>query len=107
MAELNKIKFSHKDVVAALLKQKEIYEGIWRLTIDFGLGAANVGPDKSSVNPTAMVPILGIGLMECKEISNIAVDAATLRKESSSKTKGKAVKNAPSKKNPIKKIPTV
>jgi hypothetical protein len=76
MAEPTQIVFSYKEVAEALLKKENIHEGIWGLYIQFGISAANAGPDKDSLRPTAIVPILHIGLQKFEEENNLAVDAA-------------------------------
>jgi hypothetical protein len=81
MAEATTYQFSHKEVVEALIKQQGLHEGIWSLTVEFGLGVANVGAGPQDLNPTVMVPLLHLGLMRVKDLSNIAVDAAEVNPE--------------------------
>lgn len=78
MAEATQLMFKHAEVVTALIKQQGLHEGIWALTVHFGLGAVNAGqsPDGSDANPAAVIPVLGIGLQRADAASNIAVDAA-------------------------------
>jgi hypothetical protein len=81
MAELGQISFSHREVVEALLKKHGIHNGIWGIFIKFGIKGANFGASPSDVLPTAIVPILEIGLQRFKEENNIAVDAAKVNPE--------------------------
>lgn len=61
----------------ALIRYNDIHEGLWGIYIEFGLGAANVGPEPGGdVFPTAIVPVKKIGLQKFEEPSNLAVDAA-------------------------------
>lgn len=76
MPETSQIAFSHKEVVEALIKSQGIHEGIWRIVIKFGLGAANTGPSESELHPTAMIPVLEIGIQRAEKETNIAVDAS-------------------------------
>jgi hypothetical protein len=78
MAETTQLMFSHKEVVTALLKEQDIHEGIWMLSVQFGMGAANVGADEESgeLNPAAIIPVLKIGLQRSDKLNSISVDAA-------------------------------
>jgi len=67
--------------VEALLKKHGIHNGIWGIFIKFGIKGANFGASPSDVLPTAIVPILEIGLQRFKEENNIAVDAAKVNPE--------------------------
>ena len=76
MAQPTQIVFSHKEVIEALLRKQGIHSGIWGMYIRFGLKGANFGTSPEDVLPTAIVPILEIGVQRFEEESNIAVDAA-------------------------------
>ncbi|MBM3774274.1 MAG: hypothetical protein FJW37_03840 [Acidobacteria bacterium] len=76
MAEAKQFVFTHREVVEALLKKQGIHEGIWGLYIRFGIKAANVGGSPSELMPSAIIPVLEIGLQKFDKESNIAVDAA-------------------------------
>jgi len=91
MAEATKYEFSHKEVVEALLKQQGLHEGIWGLHVEFGIGAANVGPSPDDLNPAAIIPVVSIGLQKANELTSISVDASVVNpvsaKTVSAKTK--------------------
>lgn len=76
MAEATQISFKHAEIVELMLKKQGIHEGIWGLFIKFGMGASNVGPTETDLNPAAIIPVLEIGLQKFEKESNIAVDAA-------------------------------
>jgi hypothetical protein len=80
MPEQTEIMFSHKELVTLMLKKQDIHEGIWMVSIKFGMQAANFGvaPDGSDVLPTAMIPIIGVGLHKTDKLSSIAVDASVV-----------------------------
>lgn len=78
MPEPTQIKFSHKEVVEALLKKYGIHEGIWGLYVKFGIGASNIGPSPADILPAAIVPVMELGLQKFDQENNIAVDAATV-----------------------------
>jgi hypothetical protein len=89
MAEAKQYVFTHKEVVEALLRKQGIHDGIWGLYIKFGIKAANVGGSPSEIMPSAIIPILEIGLQKFDKESNIAVDAALVnpKEEASRKQK--------------------
>ena len=78
MPEINTLSFSHKEVAEAIIKYQNIHEGIWGIYIEFGIGAANVGPGPSDVLPSAIVPVLKIGIQRFPEPNNLTVDAAVV-----------------------------
>lgn len=85
------IRIPFKDVVEAMIKKQGLTEGIWALYIEFGIGAANIpGPD-GILKPTALIPIISMGLHPAPTISDIAVDAASIVHEHTEKApiKGK------------------
>ena len=70
MAETTQIIFSYKEVAEALLKQQGVHEGVWGIYIKFGIKAANVGETSEDLRPTAIVPILEIGVQRLEKESN-------------------------------------
>jgi hypothetical protein len=77
VAEIERISFTHQEVVTALLKSRGIQEGIWSLYVEFGLGATNVASSECCVLPAAVVPVIGIGVRETDTVNNLSVDAAS------------------------------
>jgi hypothetical protein len=86
MAEIKTIEFEHKEVAEALIRYHNINEGIWGISIKFGLQAGNigVGPD-DDLTPAAIVPILKIGLQRFDKPNNLTVDASTVVQETPQK----------------------
>jgi hypothetical protein len=80
MAQATQLMFTHQEVVTALLKKENIHEGIWTLSVQFGLGAANLAPSEGSpdVNPAAIVPVLKIGIQRGEQLNSMSVDAAVV-----------------------------
>ncbi len=76
MAEATQLKFSHKEIVEALVKDQGIHQGIWGLHVNFGMQATNVGTDENSLNPSAVVAIISIGLQKFEKETSISLDAA-------------------------------
>jgi hypothetical protein len=75
MAEASQIMFSYKEVVEALIKKQGLHEGIWTLSVNFGMQATNVGVSESDLKPSAIVAILGIGLQKTDKDNALSVDA--------------------------------
>jgi hypothetical protein len=67
-----------RDVTIALLRANNITSGHWFLAVQFGLGAGYNKWLEGARLPTAMVPILKIGLMPIEEPNDISVNAAEL-----------------------------
>lgn len=81
MPETRQVAFSHKEVAAALVKEAGLHEGIWAVSIEFGLQAGNVGSTKepgSDVLPAAIIPVISIGLHKADKETALSVDAAVV-----------------------------
>jgi hypothetical protein len=79
MAEPLQYGLDMKEVAAALVKQLNIKEGIWQVTINFGFGAANFGESIEKARPSAVIQVLGVGLMKVDAETEISVDASKVR----------------------------
>ncbi len=89
--QVEEYSFSNKEVVTALIKLQGLHEGIWMLSLRFGIAATNVQnttePNGDPV-PAAVVPIVGIGLRKKDKLNPLAVDAADANpRQKSSKRK--------------------
>jgi hypothetical protein len=84
MAEASQIMFQYKEVVEALIKKQGLHEGIWALSVNFGMQATNVGVSESDVKPSAIVAILSIGLQKTDKDNALSVDAAKVNAKSRS-----------------------
>ena len=91
MAESTQLIFTHKEVVEALIEKHGISTGIWGLYIKFGIGAANMAPQTApaELHPTAIVPVLEIGLQKFDQEGNLSVDAASLKGKARPRKKAK------------------
>jgi len=78
MAEATQFMFSHKELVELMIIKQGLHEGIWTLSVRFGMQATNFGanPDGSDILPTALIPVLEIGINRTEKVNNISVDAA-------------------------------
>lgn len=73
----------HKELAELLVKQHDIHEGLWGLFIRFGFNAVNMPfqlPEGSRIAlvPTAVVPLLEIGIQPFAELNDLCVDAAVV-----------------------------
>ncbi len=70
--------FTHKEVVELMIKKQGIHEGIWGISLRFGMKATNFGssPDANDLFPTVMIPVMEIGLHRFDRVTNLSVDAA-------------------------------
>ncbi len=80
MADAIQHMFSHKELAEALVKEKGIHEGLWVLSIEFGMSAITAGPTDDQMMPTAMIPVLRIGIQSADKdkMTNLSVDAAVV-----------------------------
>src|SRR6266702_3330725 len=62
MAESTLIKFTYKELAELMVKKQGIKEGHWAVYLRFGIVGANTGPTEDAAVPTAVVPVLEIGL---------------------------------------------
>jgi len=76
MPEMSEVMFSYKEVAEALVKKQGLNEGLWALSVKFGIQAMNFGPSENDLKPTAIIPLLEIGLHRADKESNLTVDAA-------------------------------
>jgi hypothetical protein len=95
MAEPNQIIYTYKELATLLVKERNFHEGIWGLWIKFGLKAANVGAGEGDLVPSAIIPVLEIGLQKMDKVSNIAVDAAVVNPVTKNDKKRTSTRKAP------------
>ena len=88
MPETNSLTFTYKEVVEALIRYNNLHEGLWGLSIEFALAAANVAPELGGdLLPTAIIPVKKIGLTRSNEPNNLTVDAAEVNPAPKAKKK--------------------
>jgi hypothetical protein len=78
MAEASQIIYTFKELAALLVKDQDKHEGHWGVYVKFGISAMNVGQTDNDIKPTALVPVLEIGLQKFEELNNLSVDAAVV-----------------------------
>lgn len=87
MPETKQITFTYQELVEMMVRKLGISEGLWGIYVKFGIAAANAGPGSEELKPTAIVPVLEIGIQRMEEPSNLTVDAAEMAKSSTIKSK--------------------
>ena len=76
MAEERRITYTHSELAALMIKDRQLHEGLWMLQIQFGIAGVNAGPSNEQMNPTAIVPVLAIGLQSVDQLGPLVFDAA-------------------------------
>ena len=89
MPEVSQYFFKHKEVVEVLIKKLGLHEGRWQLIMNFGFGAANMGPTPAEVSPGGAVVVNAVGLQRATPESpeSLTVDAEVVNPASSGKKK--------------------
>ena len=82
MAEASQYVFSYKELAEILIKEQDIHEGLWSIYMRFGISAANIGFGGKDALPTAMVPVIEIGIQKQQEENPLTVDAAAVNPRS-------------------------
>ena len=93
MAEINRYEFTYREVAEALIKQQGLHEGIWSVSLKFGIGAIMGGPTVEEAIPTAVVPVMSVGLTKAETESKVSVDAARVNPLKPLKGKAKVTAN--------------
>jgi hypothetical protein len=76
MAEASQYVFNFKELTEMLVKKQGLHEGQWAILVRFGIGAANVAMGGGDPLPTALVPIIEIGIQRESNTTPLTVDAA-------------------------------
>jgi hypothetical protein len=76
MADVTQYTYKIKELTALFLKDQNIHEGHWQILVNFGFGAANVGPSEAEILPAAMVQVSGMGIQKVPEKTPLSVNAA-------------------------------
>lgn len=76
MPEAKQIIYTFKELATLMVKDQGIHEGYWGIFARFGIGAVNAGPSETDIKPTAVVPIVELGLQRFDELNNLSVNAA-------------------------------
>jgi hypothetical protein len=72
-----KYAMSWTEVATALVKAHDIHEGLWQVYFAFGIHGATVN-FKGAMTPSALVPLVEVGLSRAAEETEMTVDAAVV-----------------------------
>jgi len=97
MAEPQLIIYSFKEIAELMVKDRGLTEGYWGIYVKFGIKAANTGESASDIRPTALVPVLELGLQKFEELTNLSVDAGAGKSKAGSRRSVGATKKTPKK----------
>jgi hypothetical protein len=92
--EAKQIIFKFADLATMMVKDAGIHEGYWSIIVRFGISAANVALNNAPPVPTAIVPVLEIGITREDEQGPLAVDAAQVNPKGTTATKTGATKKS-------------
>lgn len=70
--------FNWQEIATALVKQKGLSVGLWRVGLEFDLRAANVNVGTGFQVPAAFLPVLRMNIRQVKELDDLTVDAAVV-----------------------------
>ena len=104
MPEQTQLLYDYKELAEILVKNSNIHSGHWMVFMRFGIQGTNVpcrkpDSDEEKFYPTAMVPVMELGIQKMPEPSPLSVDAAVVnpaprqrqsKKDSARKPKRKA-----------------
>ncbi|WP_458069258.1 hypothetical protein [Rhodanobacter sp. BL-MT-08] len=80
MTDAIKHSFSHEELLAIVLKSAGIHEGLWMLSINFGLSATNMSNSNNgeeNLRPCVMAFVENFGLMRVERpLQGLTLDAA-------------------------------
>lgn len=89
-----------KELAELLIRERGIHEGHWGIFVRFALSAANVnvepadGSASTRLAPTALVPIVELGIQKYAEPLEFTVDAAEVNPAPKGAKKGASKKGA-------------
>jgi|SRR5215813_12753598 len=91
MAEPSQYVFGYKELAGILVKQQGLHEGFWSIYVRFGINAANVSLNNAAHVPTAIVPVLEVGIQRDLERGPLSVDAAEVNPAPTKRSKSASV----------------
>jgi len=85
MADASQYVFSFQELAELLVKRQNIHEGLWSVTIKFGIQAGHIAGLGAPLLPTALVPVLEIGIQKVDKANELTVDAAKVNPQRKSR----------------------
>ncbi|HJZ83423.1 MAG TPA: hypothetical protein VKD91_23845 [Pyrinomonadaceae bacterium] len=93
MADASQYTIPYRELAEVMIKYLDIHEGFWSVFFKFGINGVNLSLNDSPFVPSAIVPILQVGINREAEMTPLTVDAAQVNpakgasKQSKNKTK--------------------
>lgn len=78
MADTSQLMFSFPELATILVRTQSIHEGHWGVVMRFGIMGGNIPDSKGNLLPTAIVPVIEIGIQKFDEPNSLTVDAAEI-----------------------------
>jgi hypothetical protein len=78
MSEASQYVFSFKELAEMLVKKENIHEGHWGILLRFGIQGANIALGGGDPFPTAIVPVMEIGIQREPKATPLSGDAAVV-----------------------------
>lgn len=66
MPDIETYSFTHRELLALMIKAAGFPNGDWQLSVNLGFSAGNFGPDDQNMNPGAAVMIAGLAIAKAK-----------------------------------------
>lgn len=102
MAEATQYAVELKEAILVLIRHLELHEGIWAMSVEFGLGVGNFGVSPEEARPSAFVQVQKLGLVRAEAEGPLAIDASKVNPAPGTKSLGKPTKTVAQKKTPAK-----
>lgn len=91
MAEATQYLFSFKELAELMIKKQDIHDGLWAIYVKFGISAANISLSGAEFQPTALVPVVELGIQKMDQQTPLTVNAAEVN-QPATKVKKEVVK---------------
>jgi hypothetical protein len=78
MADANQFTVPFKELAEVLVKHLDVHEGYWSVILKFGIHGATMSINNAPHLPSAIVPILEIGINREDQLGPLGVDAALI-----------------------------
>lgn len=76
MPETTQFTYKVHEITALMIKASGVHEGLWNFAIKFGIGGANVQDASGTFLPSAIVPVMELGIQRVDAPTPLSVDAA-------------------------------
>jgi hypothetical protein len=88
MGESTQITFKFSEIAEELVRKQGIRHGHWGLFVKFAIAATNAPGPTGDLLPTAIVPILEMGIQKFDESNSLTIDASKLNPRKKEMPKG-------------------